>query len=105
MSHLQADTPFVLVLMKVMMVAARNVGARAARAEFILFIDDDNEIDRDMIKHLIESAQANPRYAIIGPSMHYFSDRDISADYFGLFSEGLKQRIAPEAAPGKPVTS
>ena len=28
--------------------------------------------------------------------MHYFGDRDISADYFGRFSEGLKQRIAPD---------
>jgi hypothetical protein len=29
-------------------------------------------------------------------SMHYFGDKDISADYFGLFSEGLKQRIDPQ---------
>lgn len=28
-------------------------------------------------------------------SMHYFGDSDISADYFGLFSEGLKQQFAP----------
>ncbi len=28
-------------------------------------------------------------------SMHYYGDRDISADYFGLFAEGLKQRLAP----------
>jgi hypothetical protein len=28
--------------------------------------------------------------------MHYFGDKDISADYFGLFSEGLKQRIDPQ---------
>lgn len=35
--------------------------------------------------------------AVLGNfSMHYFSDQDISADYFGLFSEGLKQRIAPD---------
>lgn len=35
-------------------------------------------------------------------SMHYYGDKAISADYFGLFSEGLKQRIAPNAADGKP---
>ncbi|WP_437187388.1 LamG-like jellyroll fold domain-containing protein [Planctomicrobium sp. SH668] len=29
-------------------------------------------------------------------SMHYFGDSPISADYFGLFAEGLKKRIAPE---------
>ena len=35
-------------------------------------------------------------------SMHYYGDKAISADYFGLFSEGLKQRIAPNAPEGKP---
>ena len=34
--------------------------------------------------------------AVLGNfSMHYFGDTNISADYFGLFAEGLKQRIAP----------
>ncbi len=33
--------------------------------------------------------------AVLGNfSMHYFSDNDISADYFGLFCEGLKQRLS-----------
>lgn len=36
--------------------------------------------------------------AVLGNfSMHYFGDSDISADYFGLFSEGLKLRIAPDS--------
>jgi hypothetical protein len=29
-------------------------------------------------------------------SMHYFSDTDISADYFGLFCNGLKNELAPD---------
>jgi hypothetical protein len=36
-------------------------------------------------------------------SMHYFGDKSISADYFGLFAEGLKQRLAPEPVAGKPA--
>ena len=35
--------------------------------------------------------------------MHYFGDKDISADYFGLFCEGLKQKLAPQPAPGRPA--
>jgi hypothetical protein len=35
-------------------------------------------------------------------SMHYYGDKAISADYFGLFSEGLKQRIAPNTPEGLP---
>ncbi|MGB0740529.1 MAG: LamG-like jellyroll fold domain-containing protein [Planctomycetaceae bacterium] len=30
-------------------------------------------------------------------SMHYYGDRDISADYFGLFSDGLKSRLFPDS--------
>ena len=42
--------------------------------------------------------KAGKPLAILGNfSMHYFGDQNISADYFGLFSEGLKQRIAPES--------
>jgi hypothetical protein len=41
--------------------------------------------------------------AVLGNfSMHYFGDRNISADYFGLFAEGLKQRLAPDSTAGKP---
>lgn len=35
-------------------------------------------------------------------SMHYYGDAAVSADYFGLFSEGLKKHLAPEAPQGKP---
>ena len=40
--------------------------------------------------------------AVLGNfSMHYFGDKDISADYFGLFAEGLKTRLAASAPGGK----
>jgi hypothetical protein len=43
--------------------------------------------------------RAGKPLAVLGNfSMHYFGDQDISADYFGLFSEGLKQRIDPDGA-------
>jgi hypothetical protein len=59
--------------------------------------------DPDLSLISIQARDGRPLAALGNFSMHYFSDRDISADYFGLFSEGLKQRIAPEAAPGKPA--
>ncbi|MCA9079797.1 MAG: hypothetical protein KDA58_04530 [Planctomycetaceae bacterium] len=34
-------------------------------------------------------------------SMHYFGDRDISADYFGLFCEGMKQRLVEAGQAGE----
>ena len=45
----------------------------------------------------IQSRDGRPLAVLGNFSMHYFGDQDISADYFGLFAEGLKQRLAPES--------
>jgi len=59
--------------------------------------------DPDLSLISIQARDGRPIAVIGNFSMHYFGDRDVSADYFGLFSEGLKQRIAPESADGKPA--
>ena len=45
----------------------------------------------------LQSRDGRPLAVLANFSMHYFGDSDISADYFGLFSEGLKLRIAPDS--------
>jgi len=42
-----------------------------------------------------QSLDSKPIAVLANFSMHYFSDRDISADYFGWFCNGLKNEIAP----------
>ncbi len=59
--------------------------------------------DPDLSLISVQARDGRPLAVLGNFSMHYFGDSDISADYFGLFSEGLKARIAPEAAPGKPA--
>ncbi|MFA6543217.1 MAG: LamG-like jellyroll fold domain-containing protein [Limisphaerales bacterium] len=59
--------------------------------------------DPDLSIVSIQSRAGRPLAVLGNFSMHYFGDADLSADYYGLFSEGLKARIAPEAAPGKPA--
>jgi hypothetical protein len=51
----------------------------------------------------IQARDGRPIAVMGNFSMHYFGDAAISPDYFGLFSDGLKQRIAPEPAAGKPA--
>ncbi len=58
--------------------------------------------DPDLSLISIQARDGRPIAVLGNFSMHYFGDKDISADYFGLFSEGLRQRIAPKIAPGKP---
>lgn len=57
--------------------------------------------DPDLTLISIQSKDGRPIAVIGNFSMHYFGSRDISADYFGLFSEGLKERIAPKTPEGK----
>ncbi|MCX6854048.1 MAG: hypothetical protein NTV80_03990 [Verrucomicrobia bacterium] len=52
--------------------------------------------DPDLSLIAIQSKSGKPLAILANFSMHYFGDKDISADYFGPFSEGLKQRIDPE---------
>ncbi|HSI62182.1 MAG TPA: LamG-like jellyroll fold domain-containing protein [Candidatus Saccharimonadia bacterium] len=52
--------------------------------------------DPDLTLISIQTKDGKPLAVMGNFSMHYFGDKDISADYFGLFSEGLKQRIDPQ---------
>ncbi|MDI1311229.1 LamG-like jellyroll fold domain-containing protein [Prosthecobacter sp.] len=44
----------------------------------------------------IQTKDGKPLAVLANFSMHYFGDKDISADYYGLFSDGLTQRIDPQ---------
>lgn len=57
--------------------------------------------DPDLALISIQSRDGRPLAVLGNFSMHYFGDRDISPDYYGPFCDGLKQRLAPQAAPGK----
>lgn len=52
--------------------------------------------DPDLSLISVQTKDGKPLAVLGNFSMHYFGDKDISADYFGLFSEGLKQRIDPQ---------
>ena len=56
--------------------------------------------DPDLSMISFRSKKGRPIALLANFSMHYFSDRDISADYFGLFCESLEQKIpADENSP------
>lgn len=52
--------------------------------------------DPDLSLISIQARDGRPLAVLGNFSMHYFGDQDISADYFGLFAEGLKQRLSPD---------
>jgi hypothetical protein len=57
--------------------------------------------DPDLSLIAFQAIDGRPLAVLANFSMHYYGDQDLSADYFGLFSEGLKGRLASD--PGEDV--
>ncbi|WP_417849802.1 LamG-like jellyroll fold domain-containing protein [Thalassoglobus sp.] len=58
--------------------------------------------DPDLSLISFQSPDGRPIALIANFSMHYFGDRDLSADYFGRFANGLKERLAPKDSDDHP---
>lgn len=56
---------------------SRNLGQRRAKGEFILFIDDDNVIEKNMIKELVNVLISNPIAGEVGPVNYNFNKKDL----------------------------
>jgi glycosyltransferase involved in cell wall biosynthesis len=54
---------------------ARNKGAEAAHGDYILFIDDDNIIDKNMIKNLVSTLEEQKKCIAAGPLTYYYQDK------------------------------
>jgi len=78
-----------------MIVASRNVGVENSSGRYILFIDDDNIVDEEMIKILVDFARKNKDYGIIGPSMYYLETKQKYLDFqeIDLFTGKTSGRI------------
>ena len=53
--------------------------------------------DPELALICLQTLDGKPIAVLANFSMHYFGDSDISADYFGLFADGLKQQLAPDS--------
>ena len=56
--------------------ASRNIGLKKALGKYILFIDDDNVVDKNMIKNLVEEIEKDKQIGEIGPVNYSFSKKD-----------------------------
>lgn len=59
-----------------MMVKARNLGAKNAKGEYVLFIDDDNMVDPKMIENLVNYMERNKTYGMVGPRMYFYDNKE-----------------------------
>lgn len=54
-----------------MMVESRNIGFRSATGKYVLFVDDDNIVDSELISILYTFFENHEDAGIIGPAMYY----------------------------------
>ena len=53
---------------------SRNIGVRASHGKYIFIIDDDNIVDKNTIRELVEFMKKNPEVGVVGPIMYFLSD-------------------------------
>ena len=58
--------------------------------------------DPDLSLISFQARDGRPLALLANFSMHYFGDEALSPDYYGLFREGLKSRLAPQDPAGRP---
>jgi len=64
-----------------MMSATRNSGIKHSSGSAVLFIDDDNIIDKLMLKYLMDALVKYKNYGIIGPSMYLYKGKQKYMDF------------------------
>ena len=57
--------------------ASRNQAMRTAKGKYFLCIDDDNVIDRNMIKELAALMETHPEAGMAGPKMFFFGTKTL----------------------------
>jgi GT2 family glycosyltransferase len=62
---------------------SRTKGARLSSGKYVLFIDDDNVIDIDMVKILFNSLENNQDVIAIGP-VNYYLDQPNKISFLGV---------------------
>lgn len=53
---------------------SRNIGVRASHGKYVFLIDDDNVVDRNTIKELIDYMEKQPKVGVAAPLMYFLSD-------------------------------
>ena len=56
--------------------------------------------DPELAMIAFRAKSGRPLAVLANFSMHYFGDRDLSADYFGLFSEGFQAKVSADKPTG-----
>ena len=75
---------------------ANNIGVKNSRGEYIVFLNNDTEVDKDWLKELIDTIEKHPEVAVCTCKVKLFSNRSLinsagmGCDIYGFaFNRGL----------------
>lgn len=88
---------------QLMMVKARNYGAKKSKGKLVLFIDDDNLINEKMISVLMKAAEKYKEYGILGPEMCYADKTPYMVCQKFNFYTGMTTRKVQNIQPRKKI--
>lgn len=69
----------------------RNLGQKKAKGKYILFLDSDTIVDKDLIKELVKIAETDPSIGIVCPKIYYYDKKNVIW-YAGSFVNLLTSR-------------
>lgn len=83
--------------------AARNAGARAARAPLLLFLDDDILCDPGLLKEHLIAHTGDEHRLVFGPVLVASESPDtVATDWFRAYTDDYTSRLAREGQPRWP---
>ncbi|MFH0876443.1 MAG: glycosyltransferase family 2 protein [archaeon] len=56
-------------------VVARNIGAKEALGDYILFLDSDNYVKKDFLSELVKLMETDKNIGFAGPKMYFYHDK------------------------------
>lgn len=55
----------------------KNLGQKQANGDYILFLDSDTVVDKNLVKELVKVAEDDSSVGVVAPKMYYFSPKNV----------------------------
>lgn len=82
----------------------KNLGQRYAKGNYILFLDSDTIVDKNLLRELVKIAEANQSVGIVCPKIYYYDRKSViwyAGSFVNLFTSQTKNIGANQVDKGQ----